>query len=414
MSDPVTNVEIEDVLSSIRRLVADDAREKSAPQSGQGKLDRLVLTPALRVPEDRTAPSPAADKPSTVRHASEDLALAERGPASSPAADARETAAVPFRLHRAPTDESSPEKQPGAPRADAEPLAPAASARRLTLGLPASDEEFEEIYDDGGDEPSFDTSTLLGKLVEEELARALASETEARPKFARSRPARTQEAATGPQGRGADDEGRGAADDGIPTAEAPLPEPELPEMSAHLHDTVGENARDGEASLAQKIAALEAMIARHKAEEAEAQEDASTATVGQMSDDAAHSVDTVRAAFVHRPQKPLEWQDHTPNEVGAASAACSDALVLEGPIWRGADRHDVPAASRHLPDLAVPEHGDALPAPVDLFDEEMLRDLVTETIRQELQGALGERITRNVRKMVRREIHRMVTSEYFD
>ena len=44
----------------------------------------------------------------------------------------------------------------------------------------------------------------------------------------------------------------------------------------------------------------------------------------------------------------------------------------------------------------------------------MLRDLVTEIIREELQGALGERITRNVRKMVRREIHRMVTSEHFD
>lgn len=40
------------------------------------------------------------------------------------------------------------------------------------------------------------------------------------------------------------------------------------------------------------------------------------------------------------------------------------------------------------------------------FDEEAMRQLVMEIVREELQGKLGERITRNVRKMVRREIHR--------
>ena len=45
--------------------------------------------------------------------------------------------------------------------------------------------------------------------------------------------------------------------------------------------------------------------------------------------------------------------------------------------------------------------------PVDkLLDENALRDIVRETVREELQGALGERITRNVRKLIRREIHR--------
>ncbi|MFZ1726165.1 MAG: hypothetical protein WAU13_05845 [Albidovulum sp.] len=37
---------------------------------------------------------------------------------------------------------------------------------------------------------------------------------------------------------------------------------------------------------------------------------------------------------------------------------------------------------------------------------DMLRELVADIIRQELQGALGERMTRNVRKLVRREINR--------
>ncbi len=43
-------------------------------------------------------------------------------------------------------------------------------------------------------------------------------------------------------------------------------------------------------------------------------------------------------------------------------------------------------------------------------EEEALRDMIAEVVREELQGALGERITRNLRKMVRREIHRALAA----
>lgn len=55
MSDPLSAVEIEDVLSSIRRLVSEDLRpvQRQVPVAG----DKLILTPALRVvPEVRIAP----------------------------------------------------------------------------------------------------------------------------------------------------------------------------------------------------------------------------------------------------------------------------------------------------------------------------------------------------------------------
>lgn len=61
MSDPMTNVQIEDVLSSIRRLVSEDLRPGARPANPVSRPanDKLVLTPALRiVPEDRT---PAAE-----------------------------------------------------------------------------------------------------------------------------------------------------------------------------------------------------------------------------------------------------------------------------------------------------------------------------------------------------------------
>jgi len=49
-----------------------------------------------------------------------------------------------------------------------------------------------------------------------------------------------------------------------------------------------------------------------------------------------------------------------------------------------------------------------------VMDEDKLRALVADIVRQELQGALGERITRNVRKLVRREIYRVLASQEFD
>lgn len=48
------------------------------------------------------------------------------------------------------------------------------------------------------------------------------------------------------------------------------------------------------------------------------------------------------------------------------------------------------------------------------IDEEQLRDMVAEMVRAELQGVLGERITRNVRKLVRREIHRALLTRDLD
>ncbi|MGD9294511.1 MAG: hypothetical protein PVI41_06470 [Roseobacter sp.] len=50
----------------------------------------------------------------------------------------------------------------------------------------------------------------------------------------------------------------------------------------------------------------------------------------------------------------------------------------------------------------------------DVIDEETLRAMVAQIVRSELQGELGERITRNVRKLVRREIQRALTTRSLD
>lgn len=57
---------------------------------------------------------------------------------------------------------------------------------------------------------------------------------------------------------------------------------------------------------------------------------------------------------------------------------------------------------------------DALDESADFLNEDMLRDIVRDMVQAELQGALGERITRNVRKLVRAEISRALASRDFD
>lgn len=63
-----------------------------------------------------------------------------------------------------------------------------------------------------------------------------------------------------------------------------------------------------------------------------------------------------------------------------------------------------PGAERGLLDDDAPD------ARLLRIDEDTLRSLVAEILREELQGVLGERITRNVRKLVRAEIARALAA----
>ena len=111
-------------------------------------------------------------------------------------------------------------------------------------------------------------------------------------------------------------------------------------------------------------------------------------------------------------------EDQHEHEVEAADTT---APVTEAPeaVDQGDDLHAavlVPAPSR---EPAAQQDNDAgVAAKEDLLseeiDEDALRELVVSIVRQELQGPLGERITRNVRKLVRREISRVMESGPID
>ena len=111
-----------------------------------------------------------------------------------------------------------------------------------------------------------------------------------------------------------------------------------------------------------------------------------------------------------------ETEPFAPAVEDVTSAYLDDGDFIFASSRDAAGRDEAAFAASSAPAAAAPE--DDLAEDRDLLlgedeailDEATLRELVAEIVRQELQGALGERITRNVRKLVRREIHRALTS----
>ncbi|MES2434481.1 MAG: hypothetical protein V4586_11730 [Pseudomonadota bacterium] len=92
-----------------------------------------------------------------------------------------------------------------------------------------------------------------------------------------------------------------------------------------------------------------------------------------------------------------------------ASAAPLHGTVEPDTVWADAAEASVLAA------LAEPEaaEDDAFDQAMR-FDEDVLRELVRDMLREELAGKMGERITRNIRKLVRAEIARALAAQEFE
>ncbi len=84
------------------------------------------------------------------------------------------------------------------------------------------------------------------------------------------------------------------------------------------------------------------------------------------------------------------------------------------PPVAAAEAERVTASAPQLDDDTAPTLFDKDGNPLTVLDEDALHDIVRQLIREELQGALGERITRNVRKLVRAEINRALTARSLD
>jgi len=75
--------------------------------------------------------------------------------------------------------------------------------------------------------------------------------------------------------------------------------------------------------------------------------------------------------------------------------------------WKASDDVTAFTSEQDAPEIEADVPG---PGGLAHLDEDGLRAMVAEIVHDELAGELGERITRNVRKLVRKEINRVLTS----
>jgi len=130
-------------------------------------------------------------------------------------------------------------------------------------------------------------------------------------------------------------------------------------------------------------------------------------------DDAAAPVDVAMLipdeVFSRQPEAS-EWGDAAAPQSGDAHAEGGDAHAED---WADAAEAAVRAElEQDIPQSAFARFVDEPEEAA--FDEAAMREMVRDIIREELQGTLGERITRNVRKLVRAEIARALAVRDFE
>lgn len=144
------------------------------------------------------------------------------------------------------------------------------------------------------------------------------------------------------------------------------------------------------------------------------------ATVAPESDAILHVVGDDQSAVESFAPPLLEVENPPAPIFEADDAADDDTVVLfpQGHELRAAapDGREDAAVSHRMSDMteAMPSLTDADGNPVTVIDEAALNDIVRALIREELQGMLGEKITQNVRKLVRAEINRALTARSLD
>ncbi|QQA41576.1 hypothetical protein [Pelagovum pacificum] len=491
MSDPLTNVEIEDVLASIRRLVS--AGEPANPPARRDPpRDRLVLTPALRVHDD------APPARTTALPANSDTPARDKVEVAPPAAI--NLAAFEVR------DELEPDEDliQGDESQEEDDLLFLQDEEELNAEHPSVDEDTyeEEIVDKVAAEPhdrkedtGDDVSAMLAGVMAASAAhaadhpapakaelsaaeRALLGDPDEAARPTDGRPVRTIEPGEDLDSDGEDDRLRARLRDMVASpaetqpadkvakAKAPLTEATVARTPAAAEKSPAPAAPVQQATppaapmsddspvsrdsirkrIEATIAELEAAVSSSSEDfEPDGSETPAQASFASRQKSRLHLVVTGTdepAPTVSAPVAPREPEDETEEPVfesGRVSAYEQEYDEVEDVEPEGAPVSGFRQSLGRL-HIADFEHGEktesqranpsenvaAYPDLDDdpqladyldggaLIDEEMLRDMVGQIVREELQGVLGERITRNVRKLVRREIHRILNSQDFE
>ncbi|SEK65904.1 hypothetical protein [Pacificibacter marinus] len=350
MSDPMTNMGADDVLASIRRLVSETYDPKLRQKTPERVPDRLVLSPDLRVVEGRSDAS---------------VFVEQSDPQAKPA-----PTAAPFMLKT-----------------------------QVAKDAPVGDTVQKPV------KTQSDGAGTADALFETMNAKIAASSEQENDRDATKAAPFTIDAKLDVQSQKWPSEF-----DDIPNAQAA-------DHAAKL-------------SLEQRIAELESAVESQvqdwDSDGSDDFDDAAAHGVSQAFAQSGARVLNFRSAELapHIQPAPAGSIGHTATPTTVFEDAVKAETHVSDDLHRTLDRT---VQADHNTNIPVPEtQDDALQGPVDddlplagyssdeLLDEDTLRDMVTDVIRQELQGALGERITANVRRLVRREVRRAMTLREFD
>jgi hypothetical protein len=390
MSGPKRSMDVEDVLSSIRRLVSEEAETRkrvagartatktttksatiAANSTGNGPQhpavdakgedlgdpEKLVLTSAYRVaaPEDATTEEIALEK----RIADiETLVLAETA-TLTPQATAPEAGDAPATQEVIPSpdtpgqeDKTEAEATPQEP-----PAAIAADTAAFSWDMPMAD--FAENGD--LDDAPVPSQTSFGKQTQKSFQHIETLVTDAPPDHDQPEPQDRQTEGT--------------------STSAPVDEVQSTEQSSRGPEIVSDDAPT-ESPVAVNPASADPEPTPEK------------------------PVAEIMQTDVQIDAVPDEASERTVDDPFAEPVVASTVVVEPSADFSDTDLSDTDPSADSRTD--VTEGSD------NFLDEETLRDMVSEMVRSELQGELGDRITRNVRKLVRREIHRALMAKDFD
>lgn len=126
-------------------------------------------------------------------------------------------------------------------------------------------------------------------------------------------------------------------------------------------------------------------------DDAEARDVAATVLPGE---DAGAVVEDISDMAAPEPARPDPATVQRDPDWSAAAEAAARAELEDAPVLEQMPRHDT----------SMDDAGDGA-----WLDEEALREIVRAVLREELSGPLGERITRNIRKLVHAEIARALS-----
>lgn len=381
MSDPMTNLDADDVLASIRRLVAETHSQPQDPV--RARREQAPLT--LKWPLNKEA-------------LSEEAAV----PASEPEVEAPAALVLTpdFRVEKPET--VAEDVEPEATRADASPVPPLVLSPEQAVHLPK-------------DEPATADTVSVEVVLSEELHATVIEESDA-----------AQEAPL--------TENWNAALDDTPdeVAAAHVARLSLEQRIAELEAAVGAQAAEWEPDGSEDLEAeIPCVMPRTFAETGarvfhfqgmpettseETREDAAQApfdadgvemTQARDNSDQIDDAEVIEETSFAAAQQAVAADVETDTVTAQADMdEADDAEPSETTEAEGVAPDPDPSLEEELALAGYAEE--------DILDEEALRELVAQVIREELQGELGQRITRNVRRLVRREVQRALTLREFE